>query len=160
MKDKRVLFVLIIAVVVIWGLIGYKLVVGDFDEAIITASIPMDKNIAGELEIESYQLLNNYRDPFQAQRVNYSGKSNGVEKNSNRKILGQKKSESLAWPPITFGGLIKRKNSKEKVALLKVNASDHLMRMNEEVEGIKVLKIEKDSIQVIYKSEKKVIYKK
>jgi len=159
-KDKRVLFVLIIAVVVIWGLIGYKLVVGDFDESIITATIPKDKNIAGELEVESYQLLNNYRDPFQAQRVNYSGRRNSVEKNSNQKVSGQKKSTLADWPTITFGGLIKRKNSKEKVALLKVNASDHLMRMNEEVEGIKVLKIEKDSIQVIYRGEKKVIYKK
>lgn len=160
MKDKRVLFVLIIAVVAIWGLIGYKLVVGDVDESIITAPRSMDKNVVGELEVESYQLLNNYRDPFQAQRINYGSRSNGVEKNSNQKVTVQKKSEPLAWPPITFGGLIKRKNSKEKVALLKVNSSDHLMRINEEIEGIKVLKIEKDSIQVIYKGEKKVIYKK
>lgn len=160
MKDKRVLFVLIIAVVAIWGLIGYKIVVPDTDESIFTSSRSLDKNVVRKLEVESYQLLNNYRDPFQAQRVNYRGGSKSDNRNSNKKVLGQNKSESLAWPPITFGGLIKRKNSKEKVALLKVNASDHLMRMNEEVEGIKVLKIEKDSIQVIYKGEKKVIYKK
>ena len=63
MKNKKVIFILVIAVIAIWGLIIYRLLE---DKSSVEIIKPNSKTqFTNEIKLDTFSIINNYRDPFQ-----------------------------------------------------------------------------------------------
>lgn len=66
----------------------------------------------------------------------------------------------IDWSFISFMGLIRNSQTTTKVALVNIHQSSHMMKEGETIEGVKLVLMFKDSVQVEYRNEKKTIRKK
>lgn len=76
----------------------------------------------------------------------------------NKRKSKQKKEPKiiLVWPQIRYIGFIKKEKG-EKLCLLLINDSLVKMKVNSFKSNLKVIRIYKDSVQVSFKEEKKII---
>ena len=101
MKNKKfTYYVLFPAVILVWGLIVYKIVVKDGDYTVANEPLGIQKKEQSKVENESYELLNNYPDPFiegypQAEENFDSGEPEVAVPKTVKK-----------WPTIRFNGYI------------------------------------------------------
>ena len=154
MKNKKVIyFVLIPIVIAIWGYMIYEFIsFGSTDNTIQAPnnfSVPHLEN-AGP---DTFSISADYRDPFLGKPVE--------EKNSSTpkvKAPPTVKAE-LPWPKITYGGVIKNQKSSKQLYLVQVSGNDHIMREGDAAEDVQLAKAWKDSIQVLFQKEKKVVRK-
>lgn len=154
MKNKKFLYILLPAVLVIWGSIFYKIYTSvkgtDIPESL--ASMKNMKEEPQEKE-DTFSLLLNYRDPF-------LGKHGGVVNRPAIKASDEKtKVQKIQWPNIIYHGFIKNKSTKKVLALLEINGRESNIAAGNTIEGVSVKKIFKDSIIVAFKGEKKTIKK-
>ena len=66
---------------------------------------------------------------------------------------------SKNWPSITYEGMIKNQTSSRQLALLIINGESHFMKIDDQINGVEVLKIYKDSVQVVFEKIKRMIKK-
>ena len=162
MKNKSVTYLLIGVVLLIWGLVFYRLFSATQEDETFT---PMAKAISA-LKKESegsdtFELIHDYRDPFlgKAQSMPIS------EGHTPKKIVKPKVTEpkvippSVDWSFISYKGAITNKLSKREVGIFQINNVDAMMSANERIGDITILKVSRDSAQVLYKGIKKGIYK-
>lgn len=161
MKNKKAIYILLPAVILIWGLVAYRIYSSVSDEK----NIPITQsNIFAEkpaIVNDTFSIHNNYRDPFldktnlwQAQEI---GNSNPVKQTEVVKEV--KQAEVIRWPVILFSGLVKNQKSNKQIVLMTINGTSHLMKQGEQIAGISLTKVYKDSVEVTYEKEKKVIKK-
>jgi hypothetical protein len=167
MKNKKVTYGLLIAAVIIWGLIAWKIIShvrGDKTEemSFFQASVNNDSDTTNI----HFTLLADYRDPFLSGRKRSrpvttappaEKKVNPARRTANSRTISRK--ARVRWPSIQYGGVIKNKNSNARTALVKINNKDYLMSEGITIEEIKLLKIYEDSVQLNYKEETKTYTK-
>jgi len=118
-------------------------------------------NDDGTLNIEStlldtFSIVANYRDPFLGKMISI----NKPVFNSLTKIAKtQKTIQSVQWPLIVYNGMIKNQKSNKQVVMVQINGQSNLMREKEIFAGIELMKIYKDSIEVGYQKQMKIIKK-
>ncbi len=159
MKNKKVVYFLLFVVLLIWGIIFYRIfstVGGADDSGSYTGTMndnSMDKNVP-----DTFNINGNYRDPFlgtmQADKpvVHYSAPKTPVVKE-------EKMIQPLAWPAIVYGGMIKNKQSNKQLVLVQINGQNNLMMVGNTVDGVQLLKIYRDSLEVSFQKAKKWIKK-
>jgi type II secretory pathway component PulC len=144
--------VLLVLVLAIWGIIGYRIVSTIKPKAPNISQQNMDvafnPNINTKIETFSIQLMD--RDPFLGTLYNKKPSPSSTKHKSTPPII---------WPGITFQGIISKQNSKEKICILSINGQQHIMKAGKVIEGIKLLKINKKDILVSYKGQSKIIVK-
>jgi hypothetical protein len=153
MKNKKMLYILVPAVILIWGAVIFSILshVGGSGANYKPQNMQMQTR-ALDIDSNKYQLLANYRDPFHAGIRTTSIDNDMLQKNDK-----QKTEKSINWPQITYYGLII--NNKKPVALLKVNNSNLLMHEGEEKENLTLKKLYPDSIILNYQKNKKTFFK-
>jgi hypothetical protein len=162
MKNKKTGYFLVPVVLIIWGMIGWKVyavVLGNDKNAAITS--PQSK-IESITEIQdTIQLIANYRDPF-------LDKTSISEENSKLKIQNSKlKIEKISihpvlqasWPEISYHGLVKHSGSEKAVGFLDINGTTYFVEGGDEAGVVKVGKMWKDSVEVALGKEKRVFRK-
>lgn len=153
MKNKKVNYILIPAVTIIWVLIFYKIIsTVKHTQSNVKQNFSVALVDSASGEFDSFKLVANYRDPFKD--------SPHEELNSlpARKPAATQKNIEISWPNLQYLGLIKNKNNKY-LAILKVNGKSQMLAKNDTIKGIKLLDIKPDSILVSFHREKKVIKK-
>ncbi len=169
MFKKKINIVLVSALIVVWGIIMYKLFwPAGADEEIADFTPPTATT--GEVEVpDSIVLALDYRDPFLGKQKrpkrNHSSSSSGS--NSNRGNSAQTRVKQPVktvvpdavslWPQVVYVGMIKNAESSEQVAIVHVNNQSFQMAVGDSASGVVLGSMSSDSILVEWQSNKKVV---
>lgn len=154
MKNKKNIYFLIPAVLIIWGLIAYKI----FSAVNPTADLNLVTNehrsfIPDSLQAEiEFKLDLNYRDPFLGRII--SKKPSANKKTSKHRV---KKTE-IQFPSIVYNGLIKPKEkSRTTLYMVSINNKQHFLSAGTEIGGVTLLTGDDKEISIQFQKTKKQI---
>lgn len=156
MKNKKLLYILIPAVIGVWGAIIYKVVVGmggNEDNSI--QKIEMAEIHSTEVFNDTFSINPTYRDPFSGKQVKKIVFSSGQQ--TVKKVVAQPVIAN--WPSITYGGIVKNQKSNKQLVLVSINGQSTMLKIGESYSNVELLKVFKDSIEVKFGKEKKFIKK-
>ena len=155
------MYILLPLTVIVWGLIIYKIISAvDNDEDIISRSHDSPSlALADTISLHEINLIANYRDPFLGKSI---VKVNRPSISHNRQVnLTQVTSvvAPIMWPQISYVGIIENKKKKTKVAILRIDNTEFLLKEKEISNNVLIEKILGDSIQVVFNKERKIFKK-
>ena len=146
LKNKKVTYLLIILVMVIWGLVFNKIYSKFGGNKRVEKSLPKSIGSIENSKGDSvFTLILDYPDPFL--------KAGGLADNHPVTAANITQKQAIAWPSIEYRGYIVLSNKKESTGLLKIQNSDLLVKQDKEYFGVKIRTITKDSIFVAYKMQ-------
>lgn len=160
MKNKKLTYLLIVLLIVVWGLIVYKVIgalTGD-DDSYPDTPTRHKKEVYNDYQIpkDTTRLQQNYRDPFGLVQQKDTIKSNiafaGTSKTS-RHIPPPETN----WNFIRYIGYIKNPGSKKMISILHINGQEVLLADGESASQVTLIKNMRDSIKINYKSKTKYI---
>jgi hypothetical protein len=169
MDKKKLNYLLIPAVLLLWGVIGYKLLKGIKRENInsISSRIDIPKSVIQD-DNDNYVLINNYHDPF-LDNWYVKGKKQ-VEKPINTipsSILTPKRNNNFipknTYPTnityqktdiLKYHGIISNTLNGEKIYFFTLNGEQVILHSSKEQLGIRVIKSIKDSVFVRMKGKR------
>ena len=173
MKNKRLLYVLLPAVLTIWGLIFQRIwsAAGNSPEPEMEIVSPRFVN----RPVASHQppkLLLDYSDPFKIGTINtpramgLAGPSSNAFQQmstSTSPILNFPAAASpvpvlpVVWPSLRYLGSIDNNRQNTRIALLAIEEKEAMLKIGENRLGIVLTKIFRDSVRVIFQGKNKTI---
>ncbi|MGB0177133.1 MAG: hypothetical protein ACPF9D_08200 [Owenweeksia sp.] len=167
MKKKGQMVILAPLVLIIWGVIGYRIykaVKGNSEVSVVTAPVLPAKK--AEVETKAYELALNYDDPFLKNTrryvpppVNNGTPAPAAAQRNKPKVIKTVTKIPVQWPKVVYHGLISHKGDKTTLFLV-VSSLDsvswpHFMEVGDVSNDLKLLKAFPDSIWMTYKEEDK-----
>jgi hypothetical protein len=156
MKNRKSLYILIPAVLVVWSLIVYRIYNAQQDDsAVYSKGKPAEISSSGPLEKLNYDLLLNYADPFlkgikwkKKKEVFKEGEQlTIVQPNESSKTLPDaNQAENDIWKEVRYLGLIEHKLNHSKIVLLEIKGNNYILKLGEIKEGFLLKRIAQDSI--------------
>lgn len=165
-KQKKITFILLPAVVIIWGVIAYRIIAsvsqgseGFYREKAIDIVIRPDSIHTSDT------LMLNYRDPFgkacyasiqdsKLQETNILNfkptNSSMVSKIKVETVMVNEVQKSFSSIKISYRGTITNKKDKRSIAILSVNGSRCLLSKGEQYQDLLITDICKDSVLIKY----------
>jgi hypothetical protein len=157
MKNKKLTYFLIAAVLGVWGIIFYRIfdAAGSGDNDLIPATEKTIKVAYDDFSCpkDTTKLLLNYKDPFGLIPPKDTIKV---------KVLPIKNTvpdakPAMNWSFITYSGYIRNPASKKLIALVSINGQNMAMTEGEVKSQVKLLRNLRDSIKVSYGGKTKFI---
>ncbi len=166
MKNKKLLFLLIPATLLLWGMILYKIFsavsggdnnIGQNQEVVT----PIDSN--EQLLTDTFSIHPTNRDPFLG-KMNKTISTHTGGSSSPKTVITPKStlappSINSTFPKIIYGGLIKNKQSNKQLVLIQINGQSNIMKIGEIFNEVELTKVFRDSIEVKFRKEKRFIAK-
>lgn len=153
MNNKAKTYILLVTVLAIWGIIGFKILTTLNPDA--PNMMPQNDMVAFKpktnIAVDTFSVQLTERDPFLGTLY--------IKKKPKAKTKRVKPKEALVWAPIIYHGAIAKQQSKTQVFVISINGQQNLMKVGQEVNGIKLVKANAKEIRVTYKGEKKTIAK-
>lgn len=158
MKNKKLTYGLLVLVAGIWGSIIYRFVDWeDEDTHIVQEPLVLPEQETAEIK-DTAELWLNYRDPF-LDKPYRPLKTKIARKTPPVKSKQQKDTAPAQWPAVEYGGVISNKATSNKMALIKINGREHLLKEGQSSDGIEVSRIYGDSIALAYLNDIKTFWK-
>ena len=160
MKKKKIIYLLVPLVVIVWGFVFYQLSSSFLSTPNYAKKETLQKINIDEIKRDTFSIVANYRDPFLGTATS-SNRSNGslTKKTSNKpKIKTEVKAEK-PWPIITYKGMIKNNNSEKRVGIIKIDGKEYLVKEGDLLKDLKIIEISKQLIKVNFQKESKSITK-
>jgi hypothetical protein len=163
MKNKKLAYFLIPAVIMIWGTVIINVIAyyhGCPEESLAelkTLSKYKTLNIS-----DTFSLILDYPDPFlSSAEVIKTKVSTGNHISISQKATNPSKpiEKNISWPAIKYGGVIKNKSSLKACGFVKIGTSDYIMSAGDTQNDVYIKAIYRDSIVVSYKNILKTIIK-
>lgn len=134
-------YLLLAAVLLIWGIIGYRVFSGNSDAT--EAEANFEKSALRSLptqEKDTFSILADYRDPFLGT----------FPKKTVKKTKRSTKPKKALEPEIKvqFTGLVTDKDSKQKIFFVSINGQQHLMGVKDEIQNVRLLSGTSTSISI------------
>ncbi|PQV48799.1 hypothetical protein CLV33_1044 [Jejuia pallidilutea] len=150
MEKKTKIYLLLGAVLVIWGIIGYKIVSTLNPDPITQTKVNFDMAFKPKqhTETDTFSIQLAHRDPFLG--------TLHKERQSKPKI--RQKTETT-WIPVLYHGIITETSGKNKVFIVSISNKQILMKQGQTISGISLLKGNDTSITLRYKGTTKTITK-
>lgn len=166
MKNKKLTYILFPIVIIIWGLVIYRIFFeGRTKPENITPVVkPVIKTDAKE-EQKAYRLIANYRDPFLNEiktsviEIKQEEKKEEVNQRSSNLRRRRTSISRIRWPEIKYGGFIEDDQNQKFTILLNIKNRDYLAHEGDTVDQIFIKEFHKDSIIVVYNNEEKTLTK-
>jgi hypothetical protein len=158
MKNKKLTYLLIFIVLVVWGLILHRVFAatsGNEDEGLPLAVTPA-KEAYNDFEIpkDTTRLLLNYRDPFGLVKFKDTVALKTVV---HKDLIRLKVIPAINWNFIQYSGYIRNPSSKKLIALLTINGKNEMLSEGETIDQVKLIKNLRDSIRVSFNGKTKYI---
>jgi hypothetical protein len=162
MKNRKLTYILLISVIIIWILVFYRLFFEgkvSFETTTTITKSPVKK--LNEKEKKVKILIANYRDPFleRKEQAKIESKKEEVTKVSNNLRRRKTNVSKNKWPVLKYGGFIEDDKDQKITILLNLNRKDYLVQEGDTIESIVIKKFYTDSLLVSYKNEEKIIRK-
>jgi len=148
MKNKKNTYILLFAVLLIWGLVLYRFFsYASSEENIVenTGDITIKPVILNASDTVSLNV--NYRDPFLGKMYIPEGAKKAVT------IRTHKLQEQIVWPPVIYKGIVSDSKNKKKVFMLIINGQTFFMKEKDTEQDITLKKGDRYSITVKYKGD-------
>lgn len=150
MKSKTTLWILIPAVLGIWGAIGwqvYAAMKGDDDNVGAVHGSPFTVPGSPTAIPDTFSLLLDYPDPFAAQnakpKVNVKAQSQTTQPKATAPVP-----EQTQWPNIVYSGLVKQPSSGKMLGFLSVNGVSYFVKEGDEVGGVRVERLNQQLVSL------------
>jgi hypothetical protein len=155
-SNKKLVYFLLPLVIVVWVFFFYRIYTGLYssNELIIQQKDLFHSGNSHAFQVDTFGLIASYRDPFLGKVVSESEKNNPAVISPKRKVV-----PAMPWPSIIYSGMIKNQSSKKELAMLQINGQSNLMKPNEIISEVQLIRIYRDSIQVRFGKEKRMIRK-
>ena len=148
LKNKKITYLLIILVALIWGLIFYKIYSNFGGKKQVEKSFSHSTARVENRKRDSvFTLLLYYPDPF------LKGTDQSTDELLSTVTINTVTSRIVNWPLIEYRGLLNSSNSNECLAFLMVQSSDFLVKQGKVYGSVKIRTILRDSIFVEYQNE-------
>lgn len=146
MKNKSTTVLLAVIFFVVWGTVGYKIYSNTASSEVeLSGRLPMHFKPPELEDNEDYSLSLAYDDPF-------TGKVE-LKKKVKKKPKSNTANMQLNWPGIKYKGCIYSKRS--MLAVLEINGRSSFLRRGEKHDGIKVVRVFRDSVRLEFNNEEK-----
>ncbi len=134
MKNKKNIYILAPAVVLVWGLLIYKIVAGlnPSVDTTPTSETIVEFKPKSFKQAESFTIAADYRDPFLGTFKKKTKKRSRVKPTPEK--------PTTPFPNVVFKGIISPKGKNEKVFLIQVNGNQYLFKQNAVFNEVKLLK--------------------
>ena len=134
MKNKKNIYILITAVLLVWGLLGYRIfsTVDPINKKQLTVSF---SNFKPQLlqESETFAINTDYRDPFLG---TLSQKKITKTKKTTNAISTKPK---VPFPSIIYKGLVSSKKKNQQIFLISINGQQYFFKKNSTQKEVKLL---------------------
>ncbi|MBD0833792.1 hypothetical protein [Aestuariibaculum sediminum] len=152
MKGRTKTYILLVSVLIIWGVIGFKVLstlrpekMVDFKPELTSKFELMDTRIP-----DSFSIYIPTRDPFLG--TVYSKKT--AEKSNQNKPK-----DDFKWVLIQYHGMITKHDDNKKICVLSINEAQQVMRVGQTFKEVKLIRAKPDKVVVRYKGRTKTIIK-
>jgi hypothetical protein len=159
-KNKVLVYLLICAVAVVWGIILHKVF---FKQEVESFSLepksgaPLEAYNRYETKPDTFHLVLSYRDPFLNKPAQIYQMNDVKEKTFIAPVIPIATRPKVVWPEIKYNGRIVNPRSKKAVAIMSVNGTERMIEEGQTFAGVKLLKNRPDSILVQWNGLKKNI---
>lgn len=144
MKNSTKTYLLLFAVLSIWGTIAFKAIAGlnpiapeAKEEGSATFFVP-----SHNLEMDTFSIQKTERDPFLGSfATTKKHKTTSPKSNSISKKIDDN-------PSISYLGSIQKKESQKEIFIIKINNDQYLLKQGETIQNVKLLKGNQSSIIV------------
>lgn len=160
-KNKKLTYLLICAVAIVWGIILYKVFFNESDadyqpgnQSVKVIHEPYDQYLPKN---DTFRLALNYRDPFLGEvYVAPQPKTQAavVQMNLNPPPPPP---APVDWSFIKYSGYMINPKTKKLVSIMVVNEKERMVAEGESLDGVKLLRNKKDSILVSWHGKQKYI---
>jgi hypothetical protein len=164
MKNKKAVYILLPAVMLIWGLIFYKIFtrVNTKKEAVNSSQNVISQDTS-RIVRDTFMIYADYEDIFlkEIPQNNRSKKESNKKKEDKRNFQRRRRivANRTRWPEIHYKGLIKRRQDNGCIVLIEINNKKCLFHKGDTIHHIYLKRFTKDSVRVIYKNEERSIPK-
>lgn len=166
MKDRRLTYVLLLAVIVIWIIIGYRFyntVRGD-DVVVRPTYQPVQDIERGASEV--YELQLDYADPFlKEEKIQPPLLVVSKPLTHSKPIVSSSRSNltdsspTTNWKAITYLGIIRNNQTDQQVGIIEVDGLRRLVKTDDRIPPFTIGKITSDSIGIQYSKTTKYVYR-
>ncbi|MFI5139272.1 MAG: hypothetical protein ACHQIM_15720 [Sphingobacteriales bacterium] len=160
MKNKKLTYFLGFVVVMVWGVIIYRIIdasSGGDDPVSVVSNAPQ-KEAYNDFAVakDTTHLLLNYRDPFglikQKDTLNLA-----VKKSYHKSVVSMPQKQAINWGFIQYSGYIRNPGSKKLITLLSINGKNEMLSEGESRGSVKLIKNLRDSIKISFNGKTKFI---
>ncbi len=151
MKNKKQLYILLPAVLVVWGLIVFKIYDSTSSETISHNVLPTTpEDIIASVEQDTYELILDYNDPFLNAKKTVRRKKARAKRPVSGKVQSKKTNAetSINWNAINYLGFTENSKTSQKTAMVTINKKHYMVKEHQEIEGFVINKISKNLISV------------
>jgi hypothetical protein len=164
-KNKKVTYLLLTTVALVWGLIVYRIVAGMSDDTKVKPNNKKKEVSLYTEEKEVYPLLLNYSDPF---LKGGRGIGTGITEQSaanvyastgtirHKKVLAKKEVKPVVvpavidWSFIHYIGLIGNNSNANKIGLVNIHAHEHIVKEKDMIGDVSIIRLSKDTLRVTF----------
>ena len=157
MNNKYVKYFLIVAVVGVWAAIIYRVVHGLGGAPVPHGAPGVARMKEYKLDEDTFHLYADYPDPFLGDAD--SSKADSMMKKINVPVVVGPPSPPVQPPGellaglLQYNGTISNPKRRARVAIITFQGKEYLVREKDKVGDVRVLKIERDRIVVLFKGE-------
>lgn len=165
MKNKRLTYILIPLVLMIWGVIFYKIYVHISDDEVLLKEKPTERKMEPAKTRDTFVVKANYRDPFLSGQKRQILAVSGIENGGNGgQVTGgftrhKDPKPEIVIPDLKYFGMIVNANKKQKIGLFRLNNKDAIVKEGELFESFKISKLYNDSVKTTFGKIKKTFKK-
>jgi hypothetical protein len=163
-SDKRLLYVLVPAVLAVWGIIGWQIFVGLGPQKL--TRFKQKPAPQATVDKASRSLSLNYPDPFgrlhagvQRPKPTTPQHGNSPATAKAKPAAEKPKETAKPWPPLRYLGQVKNLTTRKTSAILQLNGSTETVATGSSWQEITVLQCTNDSVQVRFAKEKRWVKK-
>ncbi len=151
MKNKTKTYLLLLGVLSIWGIIGYKI--------LTTLNPDAPKLVHNDFDASFNPKINTTIDTFSIQTVNRDPFLGTLIVKKKPTTVKKQVVVKTEWIPISYHGSILQQQGKNKVFIVSIQNQQSIMKIGQTINGVKLLRADAKNIVVTYKNMRKTIPK-
>lgn len=151
MKNKKNIYFLLPAVLIIWGLLSYRVYTSlSPTKTVAENNLPTTQFKPQEISTaETFTISTEYRDPFLG-TVTKKPKTKTQKRSKKINVTPQK-----PFPTIVYKGVVAAKGKKEQVFIISINGQQHFFKKNSTKNEVKLVRGTSSEIVVRFQGQKK-----
>ena len=160
MKNKGLIYGLLIVVAFIWYKVFFRVLSNFTDEEVTIVEPNASKPLIGSVHRDTFTLVANYRDPFGGKAKAVPVAPPVVPNQAPVNVAPVVKKQKEPWPKIQYKGMLRKTTSTNPLALIYIDGIQLQMRKGESVfDGITLVSVLRDEIVVRYQGEKRSFFR-
>jgi len=161
MKNKKMVYILGLAVAIVWGLIIYRIVDaagggGDDAAPVAVSNLPKEPYNDFSVQKDTERLLLNYRDPFGLVKQKDTADLR-TKRNFIKTAAATPAKPAFNWGFIQYAGYIRNPGSNKIITIISINGKNEMLAEGETKSQVKLIKNLGDSVQISFNGKTKFI---